>query len=72
MRIHDGDYAYEVGQQRDPLTQLLSSWKYSVYRVRPRDEAIESGSGESRADVERKAKSVLAKVRRRETVHSAA
>ena len=35
MRIHEGVYAYDIAQPRDPLTQLALKWKFTVYRLRP-------------------------------------
>lgn len=56
MRIHEGDYAYEVRQMRDPLTQLTKSWQYVVYRIRPVDQVLERGDLETREDAEKRAK----------------
>ena len=28
MRIHEGDYACDLGLQRDPATQLVLNWRF--------------------------------------------
>ncbi len=62
MRIHEGDYAYEVRPKRDPLTQLSAGWQYLVYRVRPVDQIVESGDVENREAAEKKAKARLSQL----------
>lgn len=59
MRIHEGDFAYDIEQPRDPLTQLPLSWKYRLFRVRPKEEVLASGEAETRAEAEKKAKAAL-------------
>lgn len=31
MRFHEGDFAYDIEPRRDPLTQLLSCWRFTVF-----------------------------------------
>jgi hypothetical protein len=62
MRIHDGDFAYDIEQPRDPLTQLPLSWKYRLFRVRPKEEILESGEAETREEAEKKARAALRKL----------
>jgi len=62
MRIHEGDYAYEVRQVRDPLTQLTKAWQYVVYRVRPIDQIVERGDLATREAAERRAKMRLSQL----------
>jgi len=62
MRIHEGNFAYDLEQVRDPLTQLLQQWKYTIYRLRPVDESIASGEAETREAAEKKAKAALARI----------
>ena len=62
MRIHEGNFAYDLEQLRDPLTQLALQWKYTIYRLRPMEERIASGEATDRADAEKKAKAALARI----------
>ena len=62
MRIHEGNFAYDIEQLRDPLTQLPLNWRYTVYRLRPVEEVMQRGEAESREEVEEKAKGVVAKL----------
>ena len=71
MRIHEGVYAYDIAQPRDPLTQLALKWKFTVYRLRPVERVVTSGEAETFADAEKKAKRSIARLNAEE-VHSAA
>lgn len=62
MRIHEGDFAYDLEQPVDPLTQLRSKWKFTVYKVRPAEHKLASGEAETREAAEKKARSALAKI----------
>jgi hypothetical protein len=62
MRIHEGNFAYDLEQLRDPLTQLALQWKYTIYRLRPMEQRIATGEAVNRAEAERKAKAVLARI----------
>lgn len=62
MRIHEGNFAYDLEQLRDPLTQLPRQWKYTIYRLRPVDERIASGEADTREEAEKKAKATLARI----------
>lgn len=62
MRIHEGDYAYEIRQNRDPMTQLVTSWAYAVYRVRPVDHLIEKGEVETQRASEEKARAKISQL----------
>jgi len=64
MRIHEGNYAYEIRQKRDPLTQLTTAWTYIIYEVHPVDQAVESRDVASRQEAERQAKSRLTQLLR--------
>jgi hypothetical protein len=55
MRIHEGDFAYDLEPQRDPTTQLLRSWKYTVFRVRPAETLVSRGETQSREEAEAQA-----------------
>ena len=52
MRIYEGDYAYEVERVLDPATLVPTGWKYNVYRVRPVNQFLHSGSAGSREEAE--------------------
>jgi hypothetical protein len=56
MRIHEGDFAYDVEPQRDPTTQLLRSWKYTVFRVRPAETLVSRGETQTRDEAEAEAR----------------
>ena len=71
MRIHEGLFAYDVAQPRDPLAQLPLKWKFTVFRLRPVEMVITSGEAETFADAEKKAKRSIAKLNAEE-VRSAA
>jgi hypothetical protein len=62
MRIHEGDFAYDLEQPIDPQTQLRSTWRFTLYRVKPADEKLGSGDAPTRAEAEKKAKAALAKL----------
>jgi hypothetical protein len=62
MRIHEGNFAYDLEQLRDPMTQLALQWKYTIYRLRPLEERIASGEAADRAEAEKKAKAALARI----------
>ncbi len=62
MRIYEGDYAYEIERIIDPRTQLASSWRYNVYRIRPVDELLSSGQVSSKDEAEEAGKKALAQV----------
>jgi hypothetical protein len=64
MRIHEGDFAYDLEQPVDPLTQLRSKWKFTLYKVRPAEQKLASGEADPRETAEKKAKAELAKVAR--------
>lgn len=61
MRIHEGDFAYDLEQPVDPLTQLRSKWKFTVFRIRPAEAKLASGEADTRDSAEKKAKAALAK-----------
>ena len=64
MRIHEGDFAYDIEQQRDPATQLLRHWKYTVFRVRPVEIVISKGEAPTREEAETKAQEDIARFNR--------
>lgn len=63
MRIREGDFAYDIEQVRDPLTQLPSKWQFKIVRVHPAPEMVVSrGEAASRAGAEKKAKTALSRI----------
>lgn len=62
MRIHDGDFAYDLEQPVDPVTQLRSKWRFTLYKVRPAEHKLSSGEAETREEAEKKARAALAKI----------
>jgi hypothetical protein len=64
MRIHEGNFAYDLEQPVDPLTQLRSKWKFTLYKVRPVEQKLASGEAETRDAAEKKARAELAKAAR--------
>jgi hypothetical protein len=64
MRIHEGNFAYDLEQPVDPMTQLRSKWKFTLYKVRPVEQKLASGEADTREAAEKKAKSELAKAAR--------
>lgn len=67
MRIHDkDDYAYELEQSVDPLTQLRQGWNYRVFRLRPIEEVLYQGSSDSREEAEKLARRTISRLRQKE------
>lgn len=62
MRIHEGNFAYDLEQPRDPQTQLALNWKFTVYQLRPFEEALVRGEAPTRVEAEKKAKAALGKL----------
>ena len=52
MRIHEGEFAYDLEQQRDPATQLHLKWKYTLFRLRPAEMIIGRGEAKTRNEAE--------------------
>ena len=63
MRIHhEADFAYDLEQPRDPQTQLVLDWRFTVYRLRPVEEVVARGEAPTRAGAEKKAKTVISRL----------
>lgn len=43
MRFHEGNFAYDIEQLRDPQTQLFSVWRFTVFKLRPVETVITKG-----------------------------
>ena len=67
MRIHDkADYAYDLEQIVDPMTQLRKGWAYHVFHLRPTEQVLESGKAASREEAEKDAKRAIGRLMQRE------
>ena len=67
MRIHDrDDYAYELEQTVDPMTQLRTGWLYKVFHLRPTEELLDKGAAASRDEAEKLAKRAVSRLLQRE------
>ena len=65
MRIHEGDFAYDLEQPRDPLTQLALKWRYRIFRVRPMEELVSSGEADTREEAEKNARNAIRGMRKK-------
>lgn len=72
MRIYEGNYAYEIEQLLDPATQVPAGWKYNVYRVRPLNQLLQSGTAGSREAAELEGRRAVQHAIRQEQRRSAA
>lgn len=67
MRIHDkGDYAYDLEQVVDPMTQLRKGWAYHVFHLRPTEQVLDGGEAATREEAEKEAKRVIGRLVQRE------
>lgn len=64
MRFHEGNFAYDIEQLRDPQTQLFSAWRFTVYKLRPIETVITKGQAETREEAEAQAKKVVLNLQR--------
>jgi hypothetical protein len=62
MRFHEGDFAYDIEQQRDPSTQLLSAWRFTIYR--PVETVVTRGEAKTREEAESQAKKLVSNLMR--------
>ena len=62
MRIHEGNFAYDIEQPRDPLTQLPLNWRFTVYQLRPVEEVVRRGEADSFEQAEKQARKVISKL----------
>jgi hypothetical protein len=67
MRIHEGDFAYDLEQPRDPQTQLPMNWRFTVFRLRPMEEVVLRGEASSQAEAEKKAKAAITRLHNKKT-----
>jgi hypothetical protein len=59
MRFHEGDFAYDIEQQRDPSTQLVSAWRFTVFRLRPVESIVQRGQCKTREEAEAQARKII-------------
>ncbi len=52
MRVYEDNFAYEIEQVIDPSTLVPQGWKYNVYRIRPVNQLLHSGTAGSREAAE--------------------
>ncbi|HEY6251640.1 MAG TPA: hypothetical protein VI685_16910 [Candidatus Angelobacter sp.] len=62
MRIHEGNFAYDLERPRDPQTQLALNWKFTVFQLRPAEQVVTRGEASSRAEAEKKAKNTISRL----------
>jgi len=62
MRIYENNFAYELEQVIDPATQVRTSWRYNLYRVRPIDQKLSSGEASTIEAAEKTAKKEIRKL----------
>jgi hypothetical protein len=62
MRIYEGNHAYEIERVLDPATQIVKGWRYNIYRVRPRDELLQSGDAPTKEAAEEAGRKALEEV----------
>ena len=62
MRIYEDNFAYEIEQVLDPATLVAAGWRYNVYRVRPSNELLHSGTTDSREAAEMEGKRAVQRV----------
>ena len=63
MRIHEGGFAYDIEQIRDPLTQLPLQWEIHPLPPPPERRIVLTGEAKNRPEAERKARAALSKRR---------
>lgn len=67
MRFYEGDYAYELERVRDAATQVLTGWRYNVYRIRPDNRILRSGEARTQEEAESTARKALRSLMRAES-----
>ncbi len=72
MRVYEDNFAYEIEQAIDPSTLVPQGWKYNVYRIRPVDHLLHSGTAGSREAAEREGRRAVQHAIRQEQNKSAA
>jgi hypothetical protein len=63
LRIREGDYAYDLEQRVDPLTQVRQDWKFTMFLVFPSEQILERGVARTREEAEHQAQRAIARIR---------
>ena len=63
MRIREGDYAYDLEQKVDPLTQVRTGWKFTIFLVHPAEQVLERGEARTREEAENQALRAISRIR---------
>jgi len=71
MRIHEGEFAYDLERPRDPLTQLALNWRFTVYRLRPAEMVVFRGEATTQPEAEKKARNTISRLRIKEREQAA-
>ncbi len=72
MRVHNGNYAYELSLVRDRGTQMAKGWEYRIYRTRSSEELLHIATHPvSRGQAEREAKRIIHTYNKIEKLQSA-
>jgi hypothetical protein len=72
MRIYEDNYAYEIEQVIDPATLVATGWKYNVYRVRPSNQLLHTGTAASREAAEKEGRRAVQRTIQQEQKKSVA
>jgi hypothetical protein len=64
MRFHEGDFAYDIEQLRDPQTRLFSAWRFTIYKLRPVEAVITRGQADTRELAEAQARTIISNLQR--------
>ena len=65
MRIREGKYAYDLEQPRDPLTQVRTKWRYTIFRVDPIEEVLNSGDADTMKEADQRARQAITELKDR-------
>ena len=66
MRIREGNYGYDLEQAVDPQTQLRLNWRYTIYRLYPTEQVLETGEAPTRAAAETKARAAVNRIEKKQ------
>jgi len=63
LRIHEGDYAYDLEQKVDPSTMLRGEWKFRVFFTLPTEHVLEQGEAATLEAGEQQALKAIVRIR---------
>jgi hypothetical protein len=63
LRIHEGDYAYDLEQKVDPSTMLRGEWRFKIYFTLPTDQVLAQGEAATQKAAEQQALKAIARIR---------